>query len=379
MTETSKVIEFSPRLFKRLQWENADLRKKIKDMVDTIRTNERIQLDFNRIEGKIFESRSIEEMVRTLVSEIRKRFKIEFVSLSLALDQEDTFVRTKGKGRGRPPRNLLIISPGKLQEIFPNPPRPVLKAHFDKDLEIFFPKEARPKIASCAILPLQARGHWIGSLNLGSGKTDYYSPHQATDLLETLSPKVAILVDYLLSQQRLHSISMSEPKTTSLDQRPGQSVTDTEREGIRRPLQEKRCEIVVAAGAVIRRGDGKVLLVRQVPEIDNYWKGKWILPGGRVEPGETIEEAVLREVEEETHLQIKLIRPLLPFERIVKRNKEVFLHVIYIDYLSEMVGGELRPDDDVGEALWLTPSEIKCRMEELHEDTQKLLRFAEIL
>ncbi len=380
MTEPSKVIEFSPKLFKRLQRENAELKKKINDIVAQIRINERVQIDFNRIEGKILESRTIEEMVSTLVSEIRRRFKLECVSLSLALNPRDILARKKAREGARSTRNLLNISTGKLRKAFPKPPTPILRSHFDKDLEIFFPHEARPKVASCAILPLLVRGKWIGSLSMGSAKAGHYGPHQATDLLESLSQRIAVLVDYLLLHQRFQNLSRSESHTDSSGQKPIQSAIKAEGEGSRRGLvQKKGMEIVVAAGAVICRGDGKVLLVKQVPEIDNYWKGKWICPGGRVEPGEKIEEAVLREVEEETHLQIKLIKPILPFERIVKRKKEVLLHVIYFDYLAKMVGGKLKPDDDVVEALWLDAGEIRGRLEELHVDTQKLLRLAEIL
>jgi ADP-ribose pyrophosphatase YjhB (NUDIX family)/uncharacterized protein YigA (DUF484 family) len=380
MTEPSKVIEFSPRLFERLQQENADLRKRMQDMIETIRMNEKIQLDFSRIEGKILESRSIEDMVRMLVSEIRKRFKTEFVTLSLVLDREEIFGKSKGKGRGRRlPRNLLTISTRELQETFPDPPSPILSAHFSKDLEIFFPKKGQEKIGSCVILPLRVRGKWIGSLNLGSGTRDHYNPNQATDLLETLSKKVAILVDYLLTHQLLDGLPVSAHQTTSSDKEPLQSSTIADGDGNKKCVHGRGCEIVVAAGAVIRREDGQVLLVRQVPEMDNYWTGKWICPGGGVQPGETIEEAVLREVEEETHLQIKLVKPLLPFERIVKNEEGVLLHVIYIDYLCEMIGGELKPDDDVGEAIWLDGDEIRCRMDELHEDTQTLLKFAGIL
>jgi ADP-ribose pyrophosphatase YjhB (NUDIX family)/uncharacterized protein YigA (DUF484 family) len=380
MTEPSKVIEFSPRLFERLQQENADLRKRIQDIIETIRTNEEIQLDFSRIEGKILESRSIEDMVKMLVSEIKKRFKIEFVSLALCFEGEKIFDNVKGKGRKRKPtRNLLTISPEKLEETFSMSPGPILSAHFDKELEIFFSKEVGVKIGSCAILPLQVREKWIGSLSLGSVKKDHYGPKQATDFLEALSKRVAILVDYLITQMLLDSLSVSAHQTTSPDKEAVKAATHADEKGNKKLIPGKDGEIVVAAGAVIRREDGKVLLVRQVPEMNNYWKGKWICPGGRMEPGETIEEAVLREVEEETHLQIKLLKPLLPFERIVKNEEGVLLHVIYIDYLSEMIGGELRPDDDVGEAIWLDGDEIRGRLEELHEDTQTLLRFAGVL
>ncbi|HEX59671.1 MAG TPA: NUDIX domain-containing protein [Methanomicrobia archaeon] len=138
-------------------------------------------------------------------------------------------------------------------------------------------------------------------------------------------------------------------------------------------------QIMVAVGAVIKDRSGRILLVRHVPEHKSFWSGKWICPGGRLEFGESIEEGILREVAEETHLRIKLIRPLVPFERIVKEDGETKLHVIYIDYLAEVVGGELKPDDDVGEAIWASKEEILRRWDELHEDTKKLLKIAGVI
>ena len=125
--------------------------------------------------------------------------------------------------------------------------------------------------------------------------------------------------------------------------------------------------------------DGRVLLVRHVPEREGFWEGKWICPGGRLELGESIEEGIMREVAEETHLGIRLLTPLVPFERIVKSENETALHVIYIDYLAEVVEGELKADSDVGEAIWVDETALMGMWGELHEDTQKLLKIAKIV
>ncbi|GAB4344818.1 MAG: NUDIX hydrolase [Candidatus Abyssubacteria bacterium] len=135
-------------------------------------------------------------------------------------------------------------------------------------------------------------------------------------------------------------------------------------------------EILLAVGAVIRDGDGRVLLVRHKRERGGFWQGKWICPGGRLEAGETLAEGTLREVREETHLDIKLGRILPPFERIVRDEGGVSLHVVYVDFLAELVGGALRPDDDIAEAEWWDRETLKNRWDELHADTQRLLTTA---
>jgi len=137
--------------------------------------------------------------------------------------------------------------------------------------------------------------------------------------------------------------------------------------------------IMIGVGAVIEDSAGRVLLVKHVPERGGFWQGKWICPGGRLEPGETIKEGIKREVREETRLEIDLLTPLTPFDTIVRSNDEVSLHVIYIDYLARVTGGELKPGSDVGEAMWVEKERIPQIWEELHEDTRRLLQIAKIV
>jgi ADP-ribose pyrophosphatase YjhB (NUDIX family) len=137
--------------------------------------------------------------------------------------------------------------------------------------------------------------------------------------------------------------------------------------------------IIIAVGAVILDAAEQVLLVKHVPERRSFWQGKWICPGGRLRVGEGIEAGILREVWEETRLNIRLSRPLVPFERIIRSEDGVRLHVIYIDYLAEKVGGALQPGDDVGEAVWIPRLQLATLGEALHEDTQRLLEIAQVM
>lgn len=134
--------------------------------------------------------------------------------------------------------------------------------------------------------------------------------------------------------------------------------------------------IILAVGAVIEDKDGRILLVKHRPERGGYWQGKWICPGGRLEPGETLEEGARREVKEETGLDIDITKLLPPFERIVREGEKVALHVVYIDFIAKVAGGEFAPASDVGEGRWVTRSEMRGLWEELHEDTQRLMKLA---
>jgi 8-oxo-dGTP diphosphatase len=136
--------------------------------------------------------------------------------------------------------------------------------------------------------------------------------------------------------------------------------------------------ILVAVGAVIEDDRGRILLVKHKQERGGYWQGKWICPGGELEVGEEIKEEIKREVKEETNLEVELITPLVPFDRIVKVDGKTSLHVIYIDYVARLVGGELKVGSDAGEALWVERKNISKMWQGLHEDTQRLLTIAGI-
>jgi len=137
--------------------------------------------------------------------------------------------------------------------------------------------------------------------------------------------------------------------------------------------------IMIGVGAVIEDGAGRILLVRHIPERGGFWQGKWICPGGELELGEMIEEGIRREVREETQLEIELVAPLPPFDRVVRSSDSVSLHVIYIDYLARVIGGELKVGSDVGEAIWVAKGRIPQMWDELHDDTKKLLQIASVL
>ncbi len=112
---------------------------------------------------------------------------------------------------------------------------------------------------------------------------------------------------------------------------------------------------IVGVGAVILRGSSVLLIRRGSPPM----RGQWTLPGGVVELGETLGEAVRREIKEETNLQIR-VGPLLElFERIERNGRRVAYHYVIADYLGFRTGGSLRPASDVSEARFVDRSELK--------------------
>lgn len=103
---------------------------------------------------------------------------------------------------------------------------------------------------------------------------------------------------------------------------------------------------IEAAGGVIIR-DGKVAVVHR----DRY--DDWSLPKGKLDAGESFEEAALREVLEETGLECELGRELEPVSYVDQKGRPKLVRY----WLMEVTGGDFEANDEVDEMRWLEPAE----------------------
>jgi ADP-ribose pyrophosphatase YjhB (NUDIX family) len=116
---------------------------------------------------------------------------------------------------------------------------------------------------------------------------------------------------------------------------------------------------LVGVGAVIvehHRDDNRVLLIRrgQPPLL-----GEWSLPGGVLECGETLREAVAREAREETGLLVQTGEMLGVYERVIRDDvKRVRYHYVLVDFLCRAVGGDLQAGSDAADVRWFTRKEL---------------------
>jgi 8-oxo-dGTP diphosphatase len=110
--------------------------------------------------------------------------------------------------------------------------------------------------------------------------------------------------------------------------------------------------VIPCVGGVIKDDQGRLLLIKRghAPSV-----GLWSLPGGRIEPGETDAQALVREMREETGLVVEP-GPLLGRVRRPGQGEDV---LDIRDYAAAVTGGTLRAGDDAAEARWVAPGELE--------------------
>jgi 8-oxo-dGTP diphosphatase len=114
-----------------------------------------------------------------------------------------------------------------------------------------------------------------------------------------------------------------------------------------RGMDPEAAEVKASGGVVRREGaGGPEIAVVHRPRYDD-----WSLPKGKLDPGETWEEAALREVREETGLECTLGDELPPIAYQDRKGRDKVVRY----WLMDATGGEFEPNDEVDELRWLAP------------------------
>ena len=110
-----------------------------------------------------------------------------------------------------------------------------------------------------------------------------------------------------------------------------------------------------AVGAVVIHDDRVLLVKRGKPP----GKGLWAIPGGRIELGETLQEAAEREIKEETGVIIQAKSPVYTFD-VINRDQEgrIRFHYVIVDLMADYVSGKPDPQSDACEARWISAHEL---------------------
>jgi 8-oxo-dGTP diphosphatase len=113
--------------------------------------------------------------------------------------------------------------------------------------------------------------------------------------------------------------------------------------------------VLVSVAAVIEKEEHKILLIW---EGDTPYHECWVVPGGYVRPDETVKQAVVREVREETGLEILPTKLVGIYDDFIADEKNVSMHNLIIGYVAKIVGGELTVTPEATEYAWIGIEEI---------------------
>lgn len=118
---------------------------------------------------------------------------------------------------------------------------------------------------------------------------------------------------------------------------------------------------IATVGALVVNGKSEILLVRS-----QKWSNKFTVPGGHIELGERAEEAIRREVREETGLDCEPVKLLLVQQAIYPKDYHKHEHYIFLDYVCRTRDTEVKLDErELQSYVWVKPEEaLKLDMEE---------------
>ncbi len=112
---------------------------------------------------------------------------------------------------------------------------------------------------------------------------------------------------------------------------------------------------IVGVGGILFQ-DERVLLVKRGKEPA---RGQWSIPGGAVNTGETLRQAVAREMIEETGIQVEPVALVKILDRIFHDDQgRVMYHYVLVDFLCRFLGGELRAGSDAMDARFIPIADL---------------------
>jgi nucleoside triphosphatase len=106
---------------------------------------------------------------------------------------------------------------------------------------------------------------------------------------------------------------------------------------------------LVCVGALVQGPDGRYLIARTTK-----WRGSWGVPGGKVEWGETLEAATVRELREEVGLELQGLRHVQTQEAVLSPEFHKPAHMLLFDYLAHTGSAAVTPNEEIAEWAWVT-------------------------
>lgn len=145
-------------------------------------------------------------------------------------------------------------------------------------------------------------------------------------------------------------------------------ITVQDLEGLRRVMERpfKSSRPVATVGGLIEDGAGKVLMIRT-----HKWSDRWGIPGGKIERGEASEDALRREILEETNLEIEQPRFVMVQDCIDSDEFHRPSHFLLLNYVAVRRLGDVVLNEEAEDFCWVTPEEAMTM--DLNKPTRLLL------
>lgn len=122
----------------------------------------------------------------------------------------------------------------------------------------------------------------------------------------------------------------------------------------------------VVVGAIILNGKDEIFLARS-----KKWKDRWVVPGGHLKFGETLEQALRREIKEETCLEVSDIKLIDVKESIFSEEYHKRKHLVFIDFSCKAKSNRIILNDELQEYTWIEPG--KALQMDLNPFTRELV------
>lgn len=125
---------------------------------------------------------------------------------------------------------------------------------------------------------------------------------------------------------------------------------------------------LLTVGALVKSPQDNILIVQTTK-----WRGTWGVPGGKVEWGESMETAVMRELKEEVNLDIFNIRFALLQEALIDEQFYQPSHFALVNYFAETAHEQVVPNEEIVQWAWVKPPQ--AFEYPLNTFTQKLVKY----
>ncbi len=191
----------------------------IKEILETLRTNEDIAQNFFEIEASILSVLNFKDFFEKLLTEIKEKFGIPYVWISI-IENSEIYNLTEALISSETLKERLnFIDRITFENLTENKAKPLLVNNGLKAFYKLMPQKHKYLIGSLAIAPLIVGGEIIGSLNQADHSEEHFKPDMDTGLLEQLAIKISICLSNVIAHEKLKSLAFRDPLTGLLNRR----------------------------------------------------------------------------------------------------------------------------------------------------------------